>query len=379
MLRHLKAIPTTADGGMAGLAVMVQAKKAGETFRVALIDSLMPDMDGFALAERIRHDPQLAGTVIMMLTSSGLRGDVARCRKLGIAAYLVKPIRESELVEAMLSLLGQAPQARAEVITRHSLREARLKLRILLAEDNLVNQTLVMRLLGKAGHTVVVAGNGKEALATLAKAGPLGFDLMLMDVQMPEMDGFEAAAAIRKKEKGTGTHLPIIAMTAHAMKGDRERCLAAGMDDYLTKPVKREELLDAIGRHSCESPASGKDKPARQQPGLDNAAVLAHFDGDEDLLAELAGLFIHESPKLLAAIQQAIQQDDAKGLERAAHALKGSVGNFAVPTAVKAAQTLETMGREGNLAAGETAFAILQEEIAGFVQILQNLESEVRP
>jgi CheY-like chemotaxis protein/anti-sigma regulatory factor (Ser/Thr protein kinase) len=379
MLRHLKMVPTTAAGGVAGLAVMLQAKKAGETFRVALIDACMPDMDGFALAERIKHDPELAGTMIMMLTSGGLRGDVARCRKLGISAYLIKPVRQSELVEAILSLLGQAPRERAEVITRHSLREARRKLHILLAEDNLVNQTLVVRLLGKAGHNVVVAGNGKEALATLAKAGPGAFDLVLMDVQMPEMDGFEAAAAIRKKERGTGTHLPIVAMTAHAMKGDRERCLAAGMDGYLSKPVKREELIDAIERHRYESPAPEKDRLARKQPGLDRAAVLARLDGDEELLAELAGLFIQESPKRLSAIQQAIEQDDAQGLERAAHALKGSVGNFVIPTAVKAAQTLETMGREGNLAAADTAYAVLQEEIAGLVQVLQRLESEVHP
>jgi len=379
MLRHLKAIPTTADGAMAGLAVMEQAKKAGKTFRVALIDSLMPDMDGFALAEKIKHDPELAGTIIMMLTSSGLRGDVARCRKLGIAAYLIKPVRQSELVDAILSLLGQASRERADVITRHSLREARRKLRILLAEDNLVNQALVVGLLKKTGHTVVVAGDGKEALATLDEGGPGAFDLVLMDVQMPKMDGFEAASVIRKKERGTGTHLPIIAMTAHAMKGDRERCLAAGMDDYLSKPVKREELLDTIERYSYESPVPEKERLARKQPGLDRAAVLARLDGDEDLLAELVGLFIQESPKLLAAIQQAIERADPKGLERAAHALKGSVGNFVIPTAVKAAQTLENMGRKGNLAAADTAYAVLQQEIAGFVQILQNLESEVRP
>jgi len=379
MLRHLQMVPTTADGGMAGLAAMVQAKQAGETFRVALIDTCMPDMDGFALAERIKHDPELEGIPILMLTSSGLRGDAARCQKLGIAAYLVKPVRQAELVEAILSLLGQAPQERAEVITRHSLRETRRKVRILLAEDNPMNQTLVVGLLGNAGHNVVVAGNGKEALATLAKAGPEAFDLVLMDVQMPEMDGFEATAVIRKKEMGTGIHLPIIAMTAHAMKGDRERCLAAGMDDYLSKPIRGEELIDAIERHSYESPAPGKEKPARQQPGLDKAAALARLKGDEKLLAELAGMFIRKSPKLLSAVQQAIARDDAQGLEHAAHALKGSVSIFAIPTAVKAAQTLETMGHEGNLAAADTAYAVLQEEIAGFVQVLQHLENEVHP
>jgi len=379
ILLHLKMVPTTAAGGMAGLAAMVQAKKAGKTFRVALIDACMPEMDGFTLAERIQRDPELADTMIMMLTSSGLRGDFARCRELGIVAYLVKPVRQSELVEAILALLGKAPRERPAVITRHSLREARRKLRLLLAEDNVVNQTLAVRLLEKEGHTVVVVANGQEALATLAKAEPGAFDLVLMDVQMPVMDGFEAAATIREKEKGTGTHLPIIAMTAYAMQGDRERCLAVGMDDYVAKPIHKVELMEVIERHCSDPLLADALKPATPHPVLNKAAVLAGLDGGEELLAELARLFIRESPKLLAAVERAIQLDDAKGLEHAAHALKGSVSNFAVPTAVKAAQTLETMGHEGNLAAAGTAYAVLQEEIAGFVQVLQNLESEVRP
>jgi CheY-like chemotaxis protein len=194
---------------------------------------------------------------IMMLTSAGQRGDAARCRELGIAAYLVKPIVQSQLLDAILNVLGTKAQVarspgfgvrgseahQAPLVTRHSLREGHRSLRVLLAEDNVVNQVLASRLLEKYGHTVVVASNGRKALEALENQK---FDFVVMDVSMPEMDGFEAAAAIRAREGGTGSHIPIIAMTAHAMKGDRERCLAAGMDAYVSKPIQASELFQAI-------------------------------------------------------------------------------------------------------------------------------------
>ena len=198
---------------------------------------------------RDQEGPELAGATLVMLTSAGRQGDGARCRELGIAAYLMKPISQSELLEAILAGLGtpSADPDRLQVVTRHSLRESRPKLRILLAEDNSVNQLVAARLLEKRGHTVVIAGNGREALAALDEPGSGGFDLVLMDVQMPEMDGFEATGIIRAREKSSGTHLPIIAMTAHTMKGDEERCLAAGMDGYVSKPIQVEQLFAAIG------------------------------------------------------------------------------------------------------------------------------------
>jgi two-component system, sensor histidine kinase and response regulator len=210
----------------------------------------MPEMDGFALAGCIRRNPEWGSATIMMLSSAGQRGDAKRRREIGVAAYLTKPVRQSELLDAILTALGtrQIKEASpAALATRHSLRETNNRLRILLAEDNAVNRLLAVRLLEKRGHAVTVAGNGKEALAALEKQP---FDLVLMDVQMPEMDAFEATAAIRDKEKHSGSHLPVIAMTAHAMVGDRERCLAAGMDDYITKPIRPDDLTAVLARHS---------------------------------------------------------------------------------------------------------------------------------
>jgi two-component system, sensor histidine kinase and response regulator len=189
----------------------------------------------------------LSTATIMMLTSAGHRGDAERCKALGISAYLLKPIRQSELREAIARVLGAKEQPGAiPLITRYSLYDARdpeRVLRVLLVEDNPVNQRLATRMLEKRGHRVVLAGNGREALEALGKGS---FDLVLMDVQMPEMDGFQATGVIREKEKSTGAHLPVIALTAHAIKGDREKCLAAGMDGYLTKPIVPRELDDVL-------------------------------------------------------------------------------------------------------------------------------------
>ena len=239
--------PTLADSGRAALAALKLAREAGERFPLLLVDAQMPEMDGFALVERIKRNPELTGATIMMLTSAGLRGDAVRCRELGIHAYLTKPITQAELLEAIQLALGTAAREEAQptLVTRHTLRESRKQLRILLAEDNAVNQVLAVRLLEKQGHTVTVAGDGREALAALEKQA---FDLVLMDVQMPVMDGFEATAGIRSQEKATGAHIPIIAMTAHAMKGDRERCLAAGMDGYIAKPIQPKELYETLER-----------------------------------------------------------------------------------------------------------------------------------
>ena len=249
MLKLWRMKPVLVDGGRAGLAAMQISNTAGKAFPLVLLDAQMPDLDGFCVAEEIKNDPQLAAATLVMLTSAGRQGDGARCRELGIAAYLMKPISQSELLQTILAALDplSADRDKRLVVTRHSLRESGHKLRILLAEDNVVNQVVAARLLEKRGHTVVIVGNGRDALAALDGPGFGGFDLILMDVQMPEMDGFEATGIIRERERSSGTHLPIIAMTAHNMKGDEERCLAAGMDRYVSKPIQVEQLYAAIG------------------------------------------------------------------------------------------------------------------------------------
>jgi two-component system sensor histidine kinase/response regulator len=232
------------DGGRSALAALEQAS---EPFAVLLLDAQMPEMDGFTLAERIRQHPEWKGVIIMMLSSQGGPENSARCRALGVTACLTKPIKQADLRQALLKALGKpspvagVPRRAAPVPA--SPRRPQRRLRILLAEDNLVNQRFASRLLEKSGHTVVAVNNGREALTALDQQA---FDLVLMDVQMPEMDGLETTAALREREKGTGRHLPIIAMTAYALKGDRERCLEAGMDGYIAKPVRIAELLKTI-------------------------------------------------------------------------------------------------------------------------------------
>ncbi|HEY1219016.1 MAG: response regulator [Bryobacteraceae bacterium] len=232
-----------AEGAHDALALMRERADAGKPVTLLVTDAHMPDVDGFSLAEDVKSDPGFARTPIIMLTSAGQRGDAARCNQLGISAYLTKPVSQSELREAIFMLLDRsgATSAADGLITRHAIHEshAESRLKILLAEDNPINQKLAVRMLEKRGHTLTVAGNGRQALAILQKDS---FDLVLMDIQMPEMDGFEATAAIRESERGTGKHQPIVAMTAHAMKGDDRRCLDAGMDGYLAKPIRSEEV-----------------------------------------------------------------------------------------------------------------------------------------
>ena len=232
-----------ADGGEA-LDILERERGLGRSFPLVLLDAQMPEMDGFEVAERIRQDPGLARSVIM-LTSAGTRGDAARCQKMGIKAYLPKPIQRSELLEAMLTVIGSLRQNTVSepVVTIHSLRERRKQLHILLAEDNAINQKLAVRLLEKQGHRVALAETGRQAVEAVERQS---FDLVLMDIQMPEMDGLEATAAIRRAEETTGRRVPIVAMTAHAMAGDRERCIGAGMDGYVTKPLKVGELFAVI-------------------------------------------------------------------------------------------------------------------------------------
>lgn len=250
MLKRWGMLPKSVPGGAEAILELLAAFGAKEEYRLIVSDVLMPGMDGFSFVERVRQEPKLSNAKIMMLTSSGQRGDAAKCEELGISAYAMKPVRQSELREVIARLLGEN-NSDQPLITRYSLANApgsKAVLRILVAEDNAVNQRLIVRLLEKRGHSVKVVGNGREAVESMDQEP---CDLVLMDMQMPEMDGFEATDAIRKQEKQTGLHVPIIALTAHAMKGDRERCLEAGMDGYLSKPIRARELDDLLENYTA--------------------------------------------------------------------------------------------------------------------------------
>jgi two-component system, sensor histidine kinase and response regulator len=343
-----------AHSGELALQIMKAARRDRSPFRVLLLDCRMPGMDGFTLAQHIHEDPELTSTIIMMLTSDAQRGDAARCRELGISVYLVKPIQRKELLQAIRAALGPPAAQQAErVVTRHSLREARAHLRILLAEDNPVNQALMLRLLQKLGHVPVLAANGREALATLRSQR---FDLVFMDVQMPELDGLAATAEIRRREQASGEHLPIVAMTAHALKGDRERCLAAGMDGYIAKPVKFDLVQEEIERlcGAASAPATSSWSPKQ---------ALSRVDGDLDLLRKITSVFLEEYPRTMEHLRAAMKQADQPALREAIHMLQGELVYFALDPALAELQKMRELVHKGQLESAANSLQQLQEEL----------------
>jgi len=380
MLERWGIKPTAVCDGEQALIEILAARKADAAYDLVLTDMHMPTMDGFGLVEQINVTPENAPAMIMMLTSGGRKGDAARCRELGIAAYLIKPVREAELREAILSVLHARQQpAPRPMVTRSSFRRDRnpaRSLRILLAEDNRVNQNLATRLLEKRGHRVVVANNGKEALALLA--GGI-FDLVFMDVQMPEMDGLQATMAIREQEKITGVHQPIIAMTALAMKGDKERCIAAGTDGYLSKPISPEQLdaaLDSCTHRRCDDIRLKTNTNHSPVATVNAAELLQRIDGDRTLLAELIKMLREEYPGQLHDARESIARGDAKGLERVGHGLKGALDNLSATSASRFAAELESMGRSANLALAGSKLMALEDEMHQVIKTLDELSLE---
>ena len=372
ILANWRLAPVAVAGGGEALAEL-EARAAGRPFALVLVDALMPGTDGFALAEQVRRRPDLAGAVILMLSPSGQAGSSACGREHGVAASVLKPVKQSELFDAVMTAVGRAAGAEAAPPGGPPARgEEGGRLRILLAEDHIINQELAVRLLTRDGHLVTVAGNGREALRLL---GEQAFDVVLMDVEMPEVSGFEATALIRAREQETGRRLPIIAMTAHAMKGDRERCLAAGMDGYVAKPVRPEELRAAL-RGVRPRPAAPPDHPAPAAGALlDRSAALAHVGGDPALLGELAGLFLADCPRLVAGLRGALAGGNAEGLRVAAHTLKGSLACFGAVPAARQAQQLEELARRGDLAAAAPAVAAVEEALARVMPELAGLSA----
>jgi two-component system sensor histidine kinase/response regulator len=295
-----------------------------------------------------------------------------------VSGYLTKPIKQKVLFEAIQVALsgGAAAQARS-LVTQHSIREASRPLHVLLAEDNAVNRALMISLLKKRGHDVVIAENGRQAVEEHQKQR---FDVVLMDVQMPEMDGFEATATIRAHdaENGGGIRTPIVALTAHAMTGDRERCLAAGMDYYLTKPVRSAELYEtleaAVARYATgEFPIpAAPSQPATQPASFSATEALEGVGDDRDLLTRLAEIFRAESPKMLGAVRASLHSRDATALEESAHALKGSVSTFRANACFELARELERMGHDGRIEGAQEKFAALERELGTFERDLES-------
>ncbi|MDD3353966.1 response regulator [Zoogloea sp.] len=364
LLGQWRMSPCAALDGDDARREMVQAQHLGHPYRVVIISTQLPDTEGFQLAESLRQIAE-APPCVLMLAGEGRRGDGARCRELGISAYLPMPIEASDLLNSILLAVDPIDDKGSDrpLITRHTLREQRRQLRILLAEDNVVNQTLALRLLAKLGHQVDVAGDGLEALALHEHHR---YDIILMDVQMPKMGGFEATARIRARETSGFPRTPIVAMTAHAMKGDRERCLQAGMDGYLSKPVHAPDLVEAlihqVGSGDPPPPPATESAP-NGEPVFDREKVLANLGDDADLLAQLVAMYCEDEARMLAEIEAAIVAGDGEGLRNTAHALKGAVSNFCAKRAQAKAQQLERMGKEREIDTARQVFNELKDEL----------------
>jgi two-component system, sensor histidine kinase and response regulator len=372
VLRNWEMEPTVVEGGSDALKTLAESVERNAPYDIVLLDAQMPEMDGFEVAERIAGNSKLSGIPMIMLTSAGQYGDVARSKNAGVAIYMMKPIKQSELFDGIISVLGRA-QPSIETVQQvpEAAKPVVRPLQVLLAEDNPVNQRLAMAVLQKRGHSVSLANNGAEAVDAYVDQH---FDAILMDVQMPLMDGFEATASIREKEQQTGHHTPIIAMTAHAMKGDRERCLENGMDGYVSKPIRADELFAVL--EGIASPRENTDKQevvTEMKNILDMDELLAHVDGDTSLLKEIVVLFMEDCPLLMARLQDAIACGDAEEIERAAHSLKGSVGSFAAKAAFNSALTLEQMGKSADLQGAPDAYAALEGEIGRLKNALLDL------
>jgi two-component system, sensor histidine kinase and response regulator len=375
MLQSWRMQPNVVESGPAALNVLADALASGQPYPLVLVDSHMPAMSGFDLAEQIKQNSELRGTSLLMLTSAGAGEDVACCRQLGIPVHVTKPVKSSELLEGIQRVLSGSPRQMHPEGSPLSVRSASRPLRILLAEDNHINQRLATTLLEKQRHRVTVAATGLEVLASLERET---FDVVLMDVQMPELDGLETTARIRQQEQGTDRHLPIIAMTAMAMKGDRDRCLAAGMDQYVSKPLHPQALFAALAALAPAAAAEAFPVSRTAPPSpmaLSQQEVLGRVAGDKELLRTLVNMFVEACPGQLAALGESIRRGDAPMVRRQAHTLMGAIANFGATSAVEAALQLETLGAANDLTGAEEVWqrldAALQELPAALTKLLE--------
>ncbi len=371
MLESFGCSAEAVESGSTALQALKKAAHKEKLFDLVLLDMQMPEMNGEETLRTIKDDPEIKQVLVVILTSIGERGDAARLQALGCAGYLLKPVKQSQLFDAIITVLSRQKTAverkSGRIVTRHTIAEQKRRgIRILLAEDNPMNQKLAVTLLKRAGFLVDAVEDGKMAIEALKRTA---YDLILMDVQMPEMNGFDATKVIRESE-GDRKHTPIVAMTAHAMKGDRERCLQAGMNGYVSKPIEPQELFDAIEKWTrssvgekaiTEQEKSEKNDLVKDVP-LDLETALPRFDGDKEFFSEVLQEFLDYAPKQLKILDEAVKKSDAKLVEREAHSIKGAAGNLSAKRLANLALKLELLGRTGDLAVAQEIIGNLRTE-----------------
>ena len=358
--------PTLATDGASALAALRKAAEADEPFPLIILDLMMPEMDGAALISLVREMPRLRNPQIIMLSSAGTQPDDKD------VVWLSKPVKQSDLLNAIVTIISEEqvkPVTQTEILT------ASRQLDVLVVDDVPANRQIASHLLQKLGHKVELADNGLEAVDASAKQH---FDIIFMDVQMPEMDGFEATKAIRDREAGSEAHQLIVAMTAHAMKGDRERCIEAGMDDYIAKPVRRRQMVEMI---DCYFPgntiiAESAEVNAEVAAVFDQACFLNNIDSDADLARELVSLYREDAPRYLGDLHEAFENDAQQDVVNNAHALKGLLGNF-FAVARDAAANIESMARRGNLEGARAKLDTLDCDIQTFDRALDRFLEEL--
>jgi signal transduction histidine kinase/CheY-like chemotaxis protein len=377
-VRHWGMTATAVAGGRAALEELTTAAQGDRPFDLVLLDANMPEMDGFEVASEVRTRTALAGATIMMLSSSGDVLDRARCAELGISVYLTKPVFAADLLAAIGRAMGPrlsvaAATGATSAVGRLAMGAGGRSVNILLVEDNVVNQRVASGLLTRRGHHVTVVQDGREALARLDKET---FDVVLMDLQMPVMGGLDATVAIREGERATGQHIRVVAMTAHALNSDRQRCLDAGMDGYLSKPIDPRMLFAVVEQ---EADRGGAEAPsAAGRVTFDGDALLHRLSDDQELMTDVIRIFLEDLPVRLAAIHDAVIDRDAQALRTAAHALKGAAANLSAGGLFEASRVLERVGAESRMDAAEGAWRQLSVEASNVIDVLRRHPSTTK-
>ena len=399
MVSNWRMEPTTVEHGEDALVALRKADSEGNPFSLVLLDAHMPDISGFEVAKRIRKELEMKDLTLMMLTSDDCTDFVERNRDLNLAAHLVKPIKQSELLDSIVNVLQRPSQVQAKKSFEQSPDQTESEnkpsrsFRVLLAEDNAVNQQLMVRILERESHEVSIANNGREAVELSDTAQ---FDVVLMDVQMPEMDGYEATLAIREREQNTTIRLPIIALTAHAMKGDREKCLDAGMDAYVSKPIQVDQLMATMHDVVATTDSSPVELPVTETvaesrgmadenassgesiPVLAIDDVLHRVGDDVELLSTLVDLFRADCPKHLTEIRVALSANDPPRLKKAAHSLKGCSANLGGAQLAKTALEVETLANEECLQEADQRISQLVSDVKQLLSALDQLIEETQ-